>query len=121
MISQQITFKFKNTGVDGALKDYATEKLSRLDKFVGGATTMRAEIEFEKIVSHKSGALCRAEATVFVDGATYRSVATEVTFEAALDVTKDELSTELSRAHERKTSLVRRGGRKIKDLLRFGK
>ena len=78
-------------------------------------------VEFEKMVSHKSGPICRAEVNVFVGGQVYRSEVTEMTFEAALDVAKDELASELSRAHEKRTSLIRRGGRKLKELLRFGK
>lgn len=110
-----------NGSTDAALQAYATEKLMSLDKFVGGATDARAEVEFEKMISHKSGPICRAEVNVIVGGQVYRSEVTEMTFEAALDVAKDELAGELSRAHEKRTSLIRRGGRKLKDLLRFGK
>ncbi len=121
MVSKHISFKHTNGHSDAHLEVYATEKLASLDKFTGGATDVRSEVEFEKMVSHKSGPICRAEVNVFVDGSVYRSEATEMTFEAALDVAKDELAHEMSRAREKRASLIKRGGRKLKELLRFGK
>lgn len=120
MVSKNITFKHTNGTADATLQAYATEKLMSLDKFVGNASDVRAEVEFERMTSHKSGPICRAEVNVFVGGQVYRSEVTEMTFEAALDVAKDELAGELSRAHEKRTSLIRHGGRKLKELLRFG-
>ena len=120
MVSEHITFKNTNIGTDAKLQAYATEKLASLDKFLGGASDVRVEVEFERMVSHKSGPICRAEVNVFVGGSVYRSEVTEMTFEAAVDVAKDDLTHEMSRAHEKRNSLFKRGGRKIKELLRFG-
>ncbi len=121
MISQNITFKHTSHQTDTKLQAYAAEKLGSLDKYLGGSTDVRAEVEFEKMIAHKSGPICRAEVNVFVDGSVYRAEATEMTFEAAVDVVKDDLAGEMSRAREKRTSLVKRGGRKLKELLRFGK
>ena len=53
-------------------------------------------------------------------GKMHRAEATEATFEAAIDVVKDELDRELNKEHDKHQTLVRKGGREIKEAIRFG-
>lgn len=121
MALTNITFKHTNSGTDGSIHDFVTQKLASLAKYVGDETDVRTEVEFEKIASHNSGAICRIEVNIWVGGTLYRAENTQETFEAAVDVVRDELDQEMRKAHKKRHSLLRRGGRKIKEMMRFGR
>ena len=121
MVFQNITFKHTNTTVRDGMDSYATEKLSSLLKYVSEGQEARAEVEYEKITAHRTGPVCRVEVNIWVEGVLYRSENTQSTYEAALDVARDELDLEMKKAHKKRHSLLRRGGRKIKDMMRWGK
>jgi ribosomal subunit interface protein len=116
-----ITFKHTNVSVDQSLDNLVKNKLTALDKYIGDETDVKCEIEFERLPSHKSGPICRVEANLWVKGSLYRAETTEETFEAGVDSVKDSLHYEMKKAHQKKDSLVRRGGRKLKEMMRFGK
>lgn len=120
MVFQNITFKHTNTEVGDGMDAYATEKLSTLLKYVSEDQEAKAEVEYEKIVAHKTGPVCRVEVNIWIGGELYRAQNTQSTFEAAVDVVRDELDQEMRKAHKRRHSLLRRGGRKIKEMMRFG-
>ncbi len=121
MITQNITFKHTGTDTDASIRPLIIQKLAALEKYTGGETDVRTEVEFDRVAAHKSGMICRVEVNIFVGGKIYRSAAEQATYEAAFEVVKDELDQEMRRAHEKKNSLIRRGGRKIKEMIRFGK
>lgn len=121
MVTKNITLKHTNSGTDSSIRPLVEQKMSALMKYIGTASDVRTEVEFEKVVSHKSGPVCRVEVNVFVDGRVFRSETTQATFEAALDVAKDELAGEMQRAGDKRISVMRRGARKFKEMLRFGK
>lgn len=114
---------FKHTGTDEAkhLEDVAVNKLQALDKYVGEETDVRCEVEFQKVAPQNSGNIYRAEVNFWLGGKMYRAEATLDSFEKALDEVRNELDKELRRAHSKRESMVRRGGRKLKEMLRWGK
>jgi ribosomal subunit interface protein len=120
MVFQNITFKHTNTEVGDGMDAYATEKLSSLLKYVSADQETKAEVEYEKIASHRTGPVCRVEVNIWSGGELYRAENTQSTFEAAVDVVRDELDQEMRKAHKKRHSLLRRGGRKIKEMMRFG-
>lgn len=113
-----LNFKHTNITPDTKLQAYVEEKITALGKYHGEAE--RVEVEFEKVTHHKTGAVCRVEVNLNISGKLYRAEATESTFEAAIDIVKDELATELRKEHGKKTGMFRRGARKIKEMMRFG-
>lgn len=121
MVTKNITFKHTNSDTDATIRPVVAQKLAGLEKYIGGETDVRTEVEFEKVPSHKTGNVCRVEINIFVAGDVFRAETTEATFEAALDVVKDELDQEMRRTHKKRNSLFRRGGRKLKEMIRFGK
>ncbi|MEZ4195640.1 MAG: ribosome-associated translation inhibitor RaiA [Candidatus Paceibacterota bacterium] len=121
MIFQNITFKHTNTETDSRIHDLVSQKLATLEKYVSPDEEVRVEVEFEKEASHKSGPICRVEVNLWVAGTLYRASTTEESYEAAVDVVKSELDQEMKKAHKKKHSLIRKGGRMIKDMMRFGK
>lgn len=116
---ENITFKNTNVHVSLKINEYATQKIATLRKYVAPEVEARAEVEFERVASHKSGAVCRTEVNVFVAGTLYRAEATEETFEAAIDAARSQLDQEMRKAHKKRTSLFRDGGRKIKEMMQF--
>lgn len=118
MIFKNITFKHVNVATNQKLDNLVEQKLVSLEKYVDPGTEVRAEVEFEKIPSHKSGPICRIEINVWEKGTLFRAEATEETFEVAIDVVRNELDQAMRKSHEKRDSLKRQGGRKIKEMIR---
>lgn len=117
------TITFKHTRTDEArhLEDVVVHKFATFEKYVGNETAARCEVEFQKEAPQQSGLVYRVEANVSIGGKFYRAEATDETFEKAIDAVRNELDGELRKAHDKRESLVRRGGRKMKEMLRWGK
>lgn len=116
-----INFKALNsTAVDSSLHTLLEQKFQSLDKYVGEETDVKCDVEFEKVTASKSGEIYRVEANLWLHGKMYRAEATEVSFEVAIDEVRSELDKELRRAADKRESLMKRGGRRIKEMLRFG-
>lgn len=120
MSLQNFVIKQTNVTVSEKTRTYAATKFTTLEKYVAGTDVIRVEVEFEKLTIHTSAAVARIEVNITVGGALYRAEATEIAFEAAIDVARDQLDQEMRKAHKKKHSLLRRGGRKFKEMVRWG-
>jgi ribosomal subunit interface protein len=116
-----IKYKATNTELQNHLMNLVEEKFTTLDKYIGEETDVSLEVEFKKEAPHQNGDVYRFEANLWLRGKLYRADAVESNFEKAIAHVRDGLDTELLRHHKKSESLVRRGGRKIKEILRFGK
>ena len=90
------------------------------EQATGEETDVKCEVEFEKVAPSKNGEIFRVEANLWLHGKLYRAEATEISFEIAIDEVKSELDKELRRTNGKRDSLMKRGGRKIKEMLCFG-
>lgn len=116
-----INFKFTNTETDEKLQDLASNKFNGLQKFVGEAPAI-CEVEFEKITNHRQqGKIHRAEINLEINGKLYRAEATDETFERAIDEVKSELEESLRRARGKEDTMLKKGGRRLKQILNWGK
>lgn len=115
-----INYKATNTTLDPALQELVDQKFTALEKFIGDETDIKCDVEFEKVAPHQSGDLFRVEANLWLHGTLHRADATMDSFEKAVDEVRNELDKTLRRATKKHDSLVKRGGRKIKEMLRFG-
>ena len=86
-----IIFKHNNTRVENDLHILAEQKLSSLSKYIGDETDVKCEVEFERITSHHSGDTHCVEVNLWLAGEMYRATSTKETFEAAIDIVRDEL------------------------------
>lgn len=116
-----ITFKHLNTDEGRPLESLVEHKLATLEKYLGKRGDARCEVEFQKVAPKHSGMVYRLEVNLRVGGTLYRAEATCDTFEKAIDEVRSELDHELRKAHDKRENLVRRGGRKLKEMLRWGK
>lgn len=115
-----ISFRHTNTGVNQKLQNLVENKFSSLEKYVGEETDVKCEVEFEKIASHNSGDIYRVEVNLWLSGKMYRAEATRDTFENAVDEVKDELDRELNKDREKRQTLIKKGGREIKEAIQSG-
>ena len=84
--------------------------------------SIKCDVEIGRVTEHhKSGKIFRAEINISIGKKMLRAEAEEVSINAAIDKVKDEISGRLKRQKNRKFALLKRGGGKIKKLLRFGK
>lgn len=116
-----INFKFTNTESSDGLKTVLEQKLQSLEKFIGDETDVKCDVEFEKVTTSEHGPVYRVEVNLYVAGTMYRAEATLETFEEAIDEVRDELDKELRRNNKKHADLIKKGGRKIKEWLRFGR
>ncbi len=116
-----ITFTHKNVAPDQTLQTLVTTKLTSLQKYLEGARSIRCEVEIERLTAHANGPICRIEANLWRGDRLARAEATEETFEKAVDEVRRNLEHELERAHDKRVSLFRKGARRIKDMMRWGK
>lgn len=118
-----IQFKATNIDLEDSWQRLVEQKFQSLEKYVGDETDTKCDVEFEKETGehHNAGRIHRVEANLFLGGKLYRAVATKESFEQAIDEVRAELDKELRRANDKKETLIKRGGRKIKEMLRLGK
>ena len=121
MASPRITTKTTNYTITDQIESLLEQKLTPLEKFLDTHSDAKCEVELEKIGDHHSGKIFRAEVNLYVGGKMHRAEATEDLMEQAIDVVRDELKRELKHAHEKQHSLMKRGGKALKEMLRFGK
>lgn len=116
-----INTKATNIELTPELTELVDQKLTPLEKFLPDEESdMKCDVELEKGGEHQSGNIYRAEVNLYVSGTLYRAEATEDQIEKAIDRVRDDVKRELRRANAKRDSLIRRGGRKIKDMMRFG-
>ena len=116
-----ITFKATNTELAGSLQDLIEQKFKPFEKYIGNATDAKCEVEFERATAHHSGRIYRVEVNLFAQGTLFRSSATAESFEVAIDEVRNAIDKELRRANKKQETLHKRGARKLKSLLLFGK
>lgn len=120
-----MNINIKATGISltPAISEYADKKTRMLEKFFGKESEVLINIEVGKTTKHhKSGDVFRAEMRVVANGKDYYSVVETEDLYAAIDEVKDEIAYQLSSKKKKALHLIRRGGIKIKNLLRgFGR
>ena len=115
-----IQYKATNTELDESLQVLLEQKFQSLTKYWKADDSVSCAVEFEKETAHQSGKHFRVEANLTVNGTLFRADASELSFEEAVDEVRSELDKELRRDNKKHETLVKRGGRKIKEMLRFG-
>ena len=113
-----IIFKHNNAKVGEALHTLVGQKLSSLSKYIGNETDVRCEVEFTQITSHNSGDNHGVEVNLWLAGEMYRATSTKGNFESAIDVVREELDRKLNDSHDKRQTLVRKGGRELKEAMR---
>jgi ribosomal subunit interface protein len=115
MAFPQINFKFNDLEEAQALSELVEQKMVTLEKYIAEHSSGNCDFEFSKIAAQQNGQVHRVEATLRVDGTTYRAGATEESFEKAIDEVKSELDKEMRRAKDKQDTLKKQSGRQAKE------
>jgi ribosomal subunit interface protein len=104
-----------------AITEYVDKRIDHLDKFVSPdmkeATMCYAEIG-KSSQHHKNGDHFLAEFTIHLGGKVFRAKAEEFDLYAAIDKASEEMAEELRTFKDKKVGMLKRGGAKIKSLLK---
>ena len=116
----KLNIKATSISLTPAISDYLSRKIDILEKFVDPTdTSVHANVEVGKTTGHhKLGDVYRAEINLHVAGKELRAVAERENLYAAIDAMKDEIAHELTSYKTKKFTLLKKGGQKIKSLLR---
>lgn len=110
-----------NTFLTPAITDYVEKRLSHLDKFISPEEidVVMCYVDIGKTSNHhKTGDIFRAEFNLHLGGKTLRAVSEKEDLYSAIDSVNDEMAKALKSHKEKKTSFLRKGGAKIKKLLK---
>jgi len=113
--------KGTNLDVTDELRALVAQKFETLTKHIGDETDVSCDIELEKITGSHNGDIFRAEANVHFHGKMYRAEKTTDQIEKSIDEVRNEMDRELRRANNKVRTAIKKGGARLKDMLRFGK
>ena len=120
-----ISIKATKFDLTEGIKDYVFKKITSLEKFIHGYDeNAKIAVEVSRTtLHHKSGDIYRAEVLITPPHSKkgLRATAEETDIYKAIDKIKDEVKRELVRHGGRLMTEKRRGGQKIKQVLRRGK
>lgn len=102
------------------LKNYLEKRLEAIGKMVDlNNPTLLAEVELARTTEHhQTGDIFKAELNLSIDGQRFRAVAERLDISTAIDEMRDQIIHELRTYKGKKQSLIKRGGAKLKMLLR---
>lgn len=116
----KIQIKATNTSLTPAITDYVNKRLANLARFVDTANPDTVcHVEVGKTTDHhKHGDVFRAEIRMLAPSGDIYVQAENSDLYAAIDMVRDEAFNKLSSSKDRRLSLIKRGGAKIKDVIR---
>lgn len=121
--TMKINTQAKNLELTPAVSDYLSKRLGAIEKFIDlGDDSAVCDIELAKTTNHHRASedLFRAEINLQWAGRQYYAAEEKDNLYAAIDAVKDEIVAELSKSSKKNETLLKRGGRMIKDMFRRG-
>ncbi len=102
------------------MRAYLNKKLEHVSKLIDPKdASAHAEVELSKLTEHhQAGEIYRAKINLHIAGANLRAEAQGEDILPAIDRVQDEIERELVSFKNKRISLVRRGARQMKSLLR---
>lgn len=112
-----INYKFNDLHEAQALTDIVEQKCAAFEKYLHENHDVNCDVEFKKVAPQLNGQVHRVEINLQVDGTLFRAVATEESFEKAIDEVRSELDNELRKAKEKHETLRKQGAREAKEQM----
>ncbi|MEX1028341.1 MAG: ribosome-associated translation inhibitor RaiA [Candidatus Paceibacterota bacterium] len=110
-----------NIDLTDAITDYLDKKLAKLSAKLIDPNDESAVCDVDlgkKSEHHKNGEIFRAEFNLHIAGKDMYAEAEEIDLYAAIDEARDELERQLKSHQKKRTTLIRKGGKKLKDMIR---
>lgn len=116
----RINEKGVNMKIAGDVKAYLYKKLESVEKLVDkNDESIICDIELGRVSNHHNkGDVFRTEINLHIAGKNLRAVAEEEDILASIDIVKDEIVRELKTIKDKKVSLLKKGGAKIKSIIK---
>lgn len=116
----KINEKATNIELTADIRDYLYKKLSYLKKIVDVSDdSIICDVELGKTtLHHKSGDVFKAEINFLIQGKSFYSVAETEDLYASIDKVQDDLVREIKAYKDKQLTQSRKGGAKIKDMIR---
>ncbi|MEK7182328.1 MAG: ribosome-associated translation inhibitor RaiA [Patescibacteria group bacterium] len=114
------TIKATNITLTPAITDYLDKKLSKLKRFLNPEdTSVIANVEIGMIKKgQNTGDIFKAEINLHKAGKSFRAVSETGDLYSAIDEMQEKIIEEVSQYNEKKTHLIRRGGQRIKEMIK---
>lgn len=104
-----------------AIKDYLEKRISHLDKFISpeNKDEIMCYAEIGKSTNHhRKGDFFIAELNIFIGKKSFRAQVQEDDLYAAIDNVTEEMAEELKSFKDKKTSLLKRSGARLKSFIK---
>lgn len=114
-----INIKTTNTELTDALRNYVEEKISTLNRHAG-KDPLNIDVELEHKTAHHSGPIFRCEIMFEMPGdkKLFRAESTQEDMYAAIDTCIPKIKEQLDKERDKKQTLEKKRGRKLKEMLR---
>lgn len=114
-----INIKATNVEISEQLSTYLTDKLESVKHFLGSpGEEVSAKVELGRETKHhRQGDLFRAEINLHLPGKNLRAVGRGEDLFVAMDQMRDEIVREITSYRSKQKTLLRRGGRALKNFL----
>lgn len=112
--------KLTNINHSDAIEKYLTKRLTKIERLLKNVQDeIILRVELEKTTDHhKQGEIFRAEIQTHVLGKNHRAEGVKEDIYSAIDEAKLALVRELTSEKGKKDTLLKKGGRRIKEMLR---
>lgn len=116
----KLNIKATGISLNPEITNYLEKRLQSLNNLISdGNQNAMIDAELGRTTTHhQSGDIFRAEINLHTEGKSYRAVAEKENLNSAIDAVKDEMENILTKEKRKRLSLVRRGGQKVKAILR---
>lgn len=100
-------------------RSYVDKRLAKIAKLLAGDSTAKCDLELAKTTEHhQKGDIYRAEIHIVAVGKNLYAANEQSDIFSAIDGVRDEILRELKAQKTKRTSYIRRGGAKIKAMIR---
>jgi ribosomal subunit interface protein len=114
-----INIKTTNITLTEAISDYTSKRLDAITQLLKDDPTVRFDVELAKTSNHhKNGDIFRAEILVVGKNKDLYAASEEEDLYKAIDMVRDEMLREVRQGKEKKISIIRRGGAKLKEIIK---
>jgi ribosomal subunit interface protein len=125
MSQTKINIKTKNLDLTNEIREKVNEKIAHIERFLSHNEDREtiADVEVGKNFDshHQKGDVYRAEINIQTNGRVLRAEHKTFDIIVAIDEAAAEIVKQIRRKKGKEKDLMRRGGKAIKNLLKFGK
>ncbi len=111
--------KATNITLTPAIQEYVDKRLEKIKNILANDPSAQCDVELARVTNHhKKGDIFKAELHIVGrEKNFYASIENEDLY-SAIDLARDEIFREVTSGKERRASLIRRGGAKIKSIVK---